>query len=225
MSACSWFFSASGRGHAEVLASRHASSKSIRAPAHRVYASIDGHSVSQELIEVVPERVDLDCQLFGDKGFAGYLDTAKLLKAENALSELWSECSILTTARFASLPLAARRPGSPLLANNQLAVHCHTFCEQLEGKYDPLRPGGRPFEFYVLACLCVKVQENGQLPFPCLPIQLYPLLNAVLQLLWSLDADPHLKAWICGVLLCQMSAAAGRLQVQYCHCVYCMHLN
>lgn len=145
--------------------------------------------------------------------FLGVLNTAKLLEANNALSKLLSECRILATARLASLPLTARPPGSPLLVNNQVAVQCHTFCEQLEFKYGPLRPGGQALGFFVMACLCVKVSPKKQLLPPGLLTQLYALMNVVLQLLWHLDADAHLKAWICGVLLCQMAAAAGRLQV------------
>lgn len=52
-------------------------------------------------------------------------------------------------------------------------------------------------------------EVNVLVPFPLLP----RTTETVVQLVWSLNMDAHLKGWICGVTLCQMAAAAGRLQV------------
>lgn len=56
----------------------------------------------------------------------------------------------------------------------------------------------------------VELKEvNVLVPFPLLPCT----TETVVQLVWSLDMDAYLKGWICGVTLCHMAAAAGRLQV------------
>ena len=134
---------------------------SAPAPAVALRASrFDGLSVSKEVTAVLPANIDLDCQLCDDKSHLGVLDIDKLLAASNELSELWSECEALVTAMFASLPLAARRPGSSAFATNRIAVQAHTFCEQLAVRYNPLVPGGQPLEFYIMSCLCLKVRPR-----------------------------------------------------------------
>lgn len=42
---------------------------------------------------------------------------------------------------------------------------------------------------------------------------LYSVTPTLLQLVWNLCADVNLKAWTCGVILCHMAGAAGRMQV------------
>lgn len=47
----------------------------------------------------------------------------------------------------------------------------------------------------------------------CPHSELPEVLNSVLQLVWGLNTDLHLKAWTCGSLSCQIAAAAGKIQV------------
>ena len=195
LSSCALRHPAAARGFNPLLVTRHVRREaSASASAFSVCASsIDDLSVSQAVLSVLPGTVDLDCQLYGDKSDQGVLDTGKLQNAGNDLSRLWSKCDDLATASLASLPLAARPPGSPLLANNHLAVQCRMFCKQLDSVDSSLTPGRQLMDAYVLSSLCVRLAAH----------------KCPLALLHSYTHSSHWKCSWCGVLMQMFTSKRG----------------
>ena len=118
--------------------------------------SIADLDVCQEVAEVLPFTVDLDYRLDGEHSLVGKLDVARVQAACNSLSSLWSRSGRVAQSKLAALPLSSRQLMS-CLADNHMALQTGIFCACLMNRYNPSRPGGKPLDFYVVACLCVKV--------------------------------------------------------------------
>lgn len=98
--------------------------------------------VCQEVAEVLPSTVDLDCRLDREHSLVGKLDVVRLQAACNSLSSLWSMSGKVAESKLAALPLSSRKLMS-CLADNHLALQSGAFCEQLMDCYDPFRLGGK----------------------------------------------------------------------------------
>ena len=115
------------------------------------------HSYQPEVVEVLPANLNLDLDFSTTDHLSSCLDTRKLAGAGNSLSKLWSDSESDAQVKLAVLPLAARRPASPDSNINKLALQCALFCSQLASDCQALRSAGRHEDFYVIACLCLKV--------------------------------------------------------------------
>lgn len=129
-----------------------ASSDQIEQPLPRVALA----SLRPEVLQVIPETVDLDMRLHGDMLEHGVLDTSILSGVDNPLGSIWLSTESLVDQYLAKQP--ARKHEPDLINNpaNKLALRLNSFCTQFIQKYVKV---GKPanLDFYVLASSSVKV--------------------------------------------------------------------
>ncbi len=161
-------------------------------------------SLRPEVLQVLPEAVDLDMRLHGDMLERGVLDTSILSSVDNPLGSLWLSTESDVERYLAGQ--AARKHEPSLMHNpvNRLVLRLRSFCNKLREKYlENSRPA--PLDFYVLANSSIKV---GNYTCSAL-IVAFIAKPGVLQLIWKSSADESVKACVSGRIMVDMCQSAA----------------
>ncbi len=164
-------------------------------------------SLRPEVLQVLPEAIDLDMRLHGEMLERGVLDTSTLSSADNPLCSLWLSTEGLTKRYLAGQ--VARKHEPSLMHNpvNELVLRLRAFCIKLKEKYlDNSRPA--PLDFYVLASSSVKV---GNHTYSALIVTFTVKPGVLLQLIWKSSADESVKAYVSGRILVDMCQSAAEI--------------
>lgn len=141
------------------VARRHDLRMSAQAPSKHEQVPLD-----PDIAELVPARFTLDLDL-DPQHLQIALDTAQLDNADSSFAQLWSRSRTMAVAKmhFRADKGLAKLPGT--LADNQLALQCGAFCEQLGRHFELQKPDGRHLDFWILVSLCLKVHLQLALAF------------------------------------------------------------
>ena len=165
--------------------------------------------VGHKLSEVLPADIDLDLNFDSHQNITSLLNSLEARGAGKSLIQLWSLCEPLTESFLKRYRVILSESGEQ--PANELAVHIHMFCNKLVNMTTSEADTNRNMDTYTVCHMCLQVCSPVVLndkPYWCFTASMF-----VLQLLWHMNADNNLKAWVCGTVLCKMAAAAGRVQV------------
>lgn len=147
-------------GHKRILRAgppKHVARHRALCVSARALVSLEDAPLPPDIAKLVPADFVLDLDL-SPQHLQSAINTAQLNNADSSFSQLWWRSGTIAVAklRFRADKGLPTLPGT--LEDNQLALQCGAFCEQLGQKFELQKPVGRHLDFWIITSLCLKVK-------------------------------------------------------------------